>query len=95
MGLSVEGLLCMATPAHARNAAQELEREECSKCRTKGKVVFLAYDGPGKKHDFCWKCDGYSSPPFDELNYPGRRREHPNLRVLREASRSGVLHVVV
>lgn len=45
--------------------------EECKKCGTKGKGVFLECDGPGKSHMFCWKCDGYSSAPLAELNYPG------------------------
>ncbi len=62
----------MANLVNARgNAAREDETEECVECGTKGKVVFLACDGPGKGHNFCWKCNGYSSAPLDELNYPG------------------------
>jgi hypothetical protein len=33
-------------------------------------VFFLACDGPGKRHDSCWKCAGYSTAPLDELSYP-------------------------
>lgn len=59
-----------------RDEEQEEEEEddveeECRECGTKGKVVFLKCDGPGRRHSLCWKCNGYSSPPLDELSYPG------------------------
>ena len=30
----------------------------------------MTCDGPGKKHYFCWRCNGYSSAPLDEVLYP-------------------------
>jgi hypothetical protein len=51
----------------------EREQEECNKCGLVGLCVFLACDGPGKKHYFCWQCNGYSAAPPPELVYPGAR----------------------
>ena len=48
-----------------------VEEEECLKCGLKAQTVFLECDGPGDDHSFCWKCDGYSGPPPDELPFPG------------------------
>jgi hypothetical protein len=36
--------------------------------------LFSTYDGPGKKHHFCWRCNGYSSGPLAEQLYPGEAR---------------------
>jgi hypothetical protein len=59
----------MGNLANAEEGQRGTE-EECPTCRTKGKGVFWVCDGPAKKHYFCWKCNGYSSAPLDELNYP-------------------------
>jgi len=57
--------------SHEEEEEEARATETCPKCATTGKVVFLACDAAGKGHNFCWKCAGYSSPPPDELNYPG------------------------
>ena len=33
---------------------EEEEKKTCPECETRGKVVFLACDAAGKRHDFCW-----------------------------------------
>ena len=58
-------------PDFEDDAPAVVEEEECPKCGLKAQTVFLLCDGPGKKHFFCWKCDGYSGPPPLELPFPG------------------------
>ena len=58
-------------PDFEDDAPAVVEEEECPKCGLKAETVFFLCDGPGKKHTFCWKCDGYSGPPPLELPFPG------------------------
>jgi hypothetical protein len=71
-----EVLHLIADPTSAiADVADEKEEENCSKCGLTGSGIFLACDGPGKNHYFCWRCNGYSTAPPAELMYPGAKEK--------------------